>query len=107
MEGDLALGQGTAEGGGSDFERTSEGTVHNTAPVFSPDGEPLARYRRLCPWQPHEQAESGDRLTVFEIPGIGRIGLAVCYDGSFPETVRQLAWLGAEVTIQPTRIATA
>ncbi|MHB9758254.1 carbon-nitrogen hydrolase family protein [Streptomyces sp. BYX5S] len=30
------------------------------------------------------------------------MGLAICYDGSFPETVRQLAWLGAEVIIQPT-----
>ncbi|MCT4353536.1 carbon-nitrogen hydrolase family protein [Streptomyces sp. Je 1-79] len=30
------------------------------------------------------------------------MGLAVCYDGAFPETVRQLAWLGAEIVIQPT-----
>ncbi|MEU3498974.1 carbon-nitrogen hydrolase family protein [Kitasatospora cineracea] len=91
---------------GSLFERTPEGAVHNTALVFSPDGELVARYRKVFPWQPYEQAEPGDRFTVFEMPGVGRIGLAICYDGSFPETVRQLAWLGAEVVIQPTLTTT-
>ncbi|MGW4695596.1 carbon-nitrogen hydrolase family protein [Kitasatospora cineracea] len=88
------------------FERTPEGAVHNTALVFSPDGESVARYRKVFPWQPYEQAEPGDRFTVFEMPGVGRIGLAICYDGSFPETVRQLAWLGAEVVIRPTLTTT-
>ncbi|WP_405497338.1 hypothetical protein [Streptomyces sp. NBC_00096] len=27
--------------------------------------------------------------------------LAICYDGSFPETVRQLTWLGAEIINRP------
>nr|WP_285803295.1 carbon-nitrogen hydrolase family protein [Streptomyces sp. RKAG290] len=44
----------------------------------------------------------GHEFTVFDIPRVGRVGLAICYDGSFPETVRQLAWLGAEIVIQPT-----
>jgi formamidase len=38
---------------------------------------------------------------------VGRIGLAVCYDGNFPETVRQLAWLGAEVVVQPALTTTS
>jgi formamidase len=35
------------------------------------------------------------------------VGLAICYDGFFPEVIRQLAWLGAEVVIQPTLTTTS
>ena len=37
---------------------------------------------------------------TFDIPDVGRVGLSICYDGSFPETCRQLAWMGAEVVLQ-------
>ncbi|MFE9426326.1 carbon-nitrogen hydrolase family protein [Kitasatospora sp. NPDC006697] len=91
---------------GSVFERTEGGTVHNTALAISPEDGIVARYRKVFPWQPYEQAAPGNEFTVFDIPGTGRIGLAICYDGSFPETMRQLAWLGAEVVIQPTLTTT-
>ncbi|MFC9636819.1 carbon-nitrogen hydrolase family protein [Streptomyces mirabilis] len=91
---------------GTVFERTPEGVIHNTALVISPEGEIVARYRKVFPWQPYEQAEPGNAFTVFDIPGTGRVGLAICYDGSFPETMRQLAWLGAEIVIQPTLTTT-
>ncbi|MFJ7985866.1 carbon-nitrogen hydrolase family protein [Streptomyces sp. NPDC096351] len=87
---------------GSLYERAEDGRVHNTALAVSPEGEIVARYRKVFPWQPYEKAAPGDCFTVFDIPGAGRVGLAICYDGSFPETVRQLAWLGAEVVVQPT-----
>jgi formamidase len=35
------------------------------------------------------------------------VGLAICYDASFPETFRQLAWMGAEVVLVPTLTTTA
>ncbi|WP_037607127.1 carbon-nitrogen hydrolase family protein [Streptacidiphilus rugosus] len=91
---------------GTVFERTPEGVIHNTALVISPEGAIVARYRKVFPWQPYEAAEPGDAFTVFEMPGVGTVGLAICYDGSFPETMRQLAWLGAEVVIQPTLTTT-
>ncbi|WP_406280323.1 carbon-nitrogen hydrolase family protein [Embleya sp. NBC_00896] len=86
---------------GSFFERADDGTIFNTAIAVSPEGEVVAKYRKVFTWQPYEDAEPGTCFEVFDIPGIGRIGLAICYDGSFPETVRQLAWLGAEVILQP------
>ena len=67
----------------------------------------VARYRKVFPWQPHEHSAPGDEFVTFEIPDLGRVGLAICYDGAFPETFRQLAWMGAEVVLQPTLTPTA
>ncbi len=92
---------------GSVYERGERGQVHNTVPVISPEGELVATYRKVFPWQPHETSAPGNEFVTFEIPEVGRIGLAVCYDGNFPETVRQLAWQGAEVVVQPALTTTS
>jgi formamidase len=85
---------------GSLYERADDGRIHNTALAFAPGGEMVARYRKVFPWQPHETAAPGSEFVTFDIPDTGRVGLAICYDGSFPETFRQLAWMGAEVVLQ-------
>jgi formamidase len=82
------------------------GSTYNTAIAVSPEGEIVARYRKLFPWRPFETTTPGDSFITFDIPGKGRVGLAICFDGSFPEVSRQLAWLGAEVFIQPTLTTT-
>ena len=43
----------------------------------------------------------------FDIPGIGRFGLAICHDGVFPEIFRSLAWQGAEAIFQVTLTGTS
>ncbi|MGW0660544.1 carbon-nitrogen hydrolase family protein [Streptodolium elevatio] len=92
---------------GTLYERADDGTIYNTAIAVSPDGEIAARYRKVFPWQPYEQTAPGSEFVVFDLPALDtRAGLAICYDGSFPETARQLAWLGAEVVIQPTLTTT-
>ncbi|MHA6758601.1 carbon-nitrogen hydrolase family protein [Streptacidiphilus sp. PAMC 29251] len=91
---------------GSLYERAEDGRIYNTALAVSPEGRIAAAYRKVFPWQPYESCTPGSDFVVFDIPDIGRIGLAICYDGSFPETARQLAWLGAEVIIQPTLTTT-
>jgi formamidase len=92
---------------GTVFERGSAGRVYNTCLVLSPGGELVARYRKVFPWQPHEACARGDEFVTFDLPGTGRIGLSICYDGSFPETCRQLAWLGADVVLQPSLTTTS
>ena len=92
---------------GTVFERAEDGRLHNTAPVISPQGELIARYRKIFPWQPHEECAPGDSFVTFDIPDVGRVGMAICYDGNFPETFRQLAWMGAEVVLQPTLTTTS
>jgi formamidase len=106
------LGQIAREAGvwlvpGTVFERGEDGRLHNTAVVLSPQGELVARYRKVFPWQPHEECSPGDTFVTFDIPEVGRVGLAICYDGNFPETFRQLAWMGAEVVLQPTLTTTS
>jgi formamidase len=85
---------------GTVYERDG-GEIYNTALVVAPDGTLAATYRKCFPWRPYERTTPGDRFVVFDIPGVARIGLAICYDLHFPETARQLAWLGAEVVLQP------
>jgi formamidase len=92
---------------GSVYERGEDGRVHNTCLVLSPDGDLAASYRKVFPWQPHESSAPGERLVTFDIPDVGRLGLLICYDGSFPETCRQLAWMGAEVVLQPSLTTTS
>jgi formamidase len=92
---------------GSVFELGDDGAVHNTALVFDPGGELVARYRKLFPWQPFETSTPGDTAApVFEIAGVGRLGLMICYDGWFPEVARGLALAGAEAILQPTLTTT-
>lgn len=76
--------------------------IYNTTPVINPDGEVIARYRKMYPFLPYEQGVSpGDQCLVFDVPGKGRIGVSICYDMWFPETTRTLAWMGAEVILHP------
>jgi formamidase len=91
---------------GSVYERTEDG-VANTAVAVSPDGELVAAYRKCFPWLPYEKSVPGRRLVTFDVPDVGRVGLAICHDGAFPEVFRQLAWSGAEVVIQPTLTTTS
>jgi formamidase len=86
---------------GTIFERSGD-RIHNTAVVLNPDGEIVARYRKVFPWMPYEQTDPGDEYVTFDIPDVGRFGLAICYDGWVPEIIRASAWKGAEVLIQPT-----
>jgi len=83
-----------------------DGWISNTVVVTAPSGELVAKYRKVFTWQPYEATRPGKRFVVFDIPEVGRAGLAICYDGSFPETFRQLGWLGAEVVFQPTLTTT-
>lgn len=91
---------------GTVCERGEDGEIYNTAPVFSPCGELVAAYRKCFPWRPFEPYKPGKRFVVFDIPEIGRIGLAICYDIWYPEVVRQLAWMGAEVIINQAQTST-
>lgn len=92
---------------GSMFELEQD-KLFNTSLVISPKGEIICKYRKMFPWLPYEAGTSaGDKFCVFDIPNVGRFGLIICYDMWFPEVSRTLAWMGAEVILQPTLTPTS
>src|SRR5438876_2862736 len=76
--------------------------LYNSAVVIGPDGY-IGTFRKMHLW--NEEAlyfEPGDLgFPVFQTP-IGRIGVAICYDGWFPETFRLCALQGADIVCVPT-----
>ena len=92
---------------GSVCERGPGGELFNTALAFSPEGRlaalvpqdlPVAAVRALRPRRPLRRPRPA---------GIGRVGFSICYDAWFPEVARHLAWMGAEVIINPVMTTTA
>jgi predicted amidohydrolase len=77
--------------------------LYNTAFLSSPSGE-LHRYRKvhtLCLGVDRFTTPGDEGFRVWELP-FGRIGLNICYDGSFPESARALKLLGAQLIVLPT-----
>lgn len=91
---------------GSIFEKR-EDQIFNTASVIDPEGEVISRYSKMFPFYPYETGvAAGNEFCVFDVPNVGRFGISICYDMWFPETIRTLAVMGAEVIIHPTLTGT-
>ena len=80
--------------------------VFNTTALIGPNGL-LAKYRKVNPWIPWELHASphdvpGYRENPFPVVDteLGKLGVAICYDWLFPETIRQIAFNGAEIIIR-------
>ena len=78
------------------------GRLYNSALVAGPQGY-LGTYRKLHLWGDENlYFEPGDLgLPVFHTE-FGRLGVAICYDGWFPEVYRLLAMRGADIVAVPT-----
>ncbi len=77
--------------------------LFNVATLLGPDGV-VGTYRKIhLPFLGVDRfTDPGDRpLEIFEAGGV-RLGLHICYDGSFPETGRVLTLLGADVLVLAT-----
>ena len=93
---------------GSLFEKTEDGHIFNTSAVINPDGEIVAKYRKMFPFRPYEaEVSAGSEFCVFDVPQVGRFGLSICYDIWFPETTRQLTSQGVEVLLHPVLTGTS
>lgn len=77
--------------------------VFNACPLIGPDGL-IANYRKIhLPYLGVDRFTTpGDRpFAVYDIGGL-KVGLSICYDGSFPETTRVLMLQGADLVVLPT-----
>jgi predicted amidohydrolase len=90
---------------GSMYEKKDD-KIYNSSPIFDDQGNIINIYHKMYPWRPHEKTASGKKTLVFEIPGIGKIGLCNCYDLWFPELIRDLVFKGAEIIFIPTAAGT-
>lgn len=77
-------------------------TLYNSALLSGPDGY-IGTYRKAHLWDRENLffAKGNLGFPVFDT-ALGKIGVAICYDGWFPETFRQLALQGAEIVCVPT-----
>jgi predicted amidohydrolase len=104
--GRLAARAGTAVIYGYPERESGTGRIYNAARLIDADGGPGANYRKLHLWSAYERAlfAPGDaRMVPVNCAG-WRIGLTICYDTEFPETVRGLALDGAELIAAPTAL---
>ncbi len=85
------------------LERFGAEGIYNTAVLVGPEG--LVGYYRKA----HLPLLGIDRFTLPGDTGfpvwetaVGRVGIAICYDLRFPETLRALALAGADIVALPT-----
>ncbi|NNF16839.1 MAG: nitrilase [Gammaproteobacteria bacterium] len=93
---------------GSFLESTSKypDALFNTTLLIGPEGI-LSRYRKIntwIPWEvhtsPHDVPDYQEEMFPVVDTELGRIGVAICYDWLFPETIRQIAFNGAEIIVR-------
>ncbi len=84
------------------LERAGE-SLFNACALVGPDGSAVT-YRKIhLPFLGVDRFTTpGDRpFAVHDLGGL-RVGLNICYDGSFPESSRALMLLGADLVLLPT-----
>jgi len=87
-------------------ERDAGGSIFNSVQVIGPEGLPLAHYRKTHLFGAQERASfqpGAGFVPPFGFAGL-RIGLLICYDVEYPESVRTLALLGADLVLVPTAL---
>jgi deaminated glutathione amidase len=100
------IGGGTPELVPGDSKRS-----YNTAVVIDPDGEVVARYRKIhlfdvdipggAVLRESDSTAAGDELVVVDVAD-APVGVSICYDVRFPELYRKLVKdMGAEVLLVP------
>ncbi len=83
------------------FTRRDNG-IYNSQLLFAPDGRHLATYDKAHLFAgERELCQAGDRPCVVDTP-IGKIGMTICYDLIFPDYIRHIVDMGADLIINST-----
>ncbi len=104
-----AIRNGLFVHGGSIGEMEGD-RIFNTSLVFNPNGEEIARYRKIHLFdivtpdgQGYRESATygaGEKVVTVDIGGV-KTGLAICYDLRFPELFLALRRQGAELIVLP------
>ena len=85
-------------------ELNADGQPYNAVQFMGADGQRIAHYRKTHLFGDIDRAQfspGGAASLAFEWRG-WRLGLLICYDVEFPETVRLLALQGVDAVLVPT-----
>ena len=82
-------------------DTVEDGEIYCSAILIGRDGSEIGRYHKVHPPR-HEGSKPGDGFPVFDAPGIGTIGMCICYDITMPETTRALTLAGADIVFHIT-----
>lgn len=90
------------------YPEVSEGACYNSAALYDKTGTLIANHRKLRLPTAHERKHfsAGGGYSVATLGGL-TVGILVCYDVEFPETVRACAQAGAQLVIVPTALTSA
>lgn len=97
-------------GGSVTEEIPGERRSYNTSVLINPQGEIIARYRKLhtfdimlsdgTPFRESDRVHPGAEIVTAKTE-LGTFGMSICYDVRFPELYRLLAMEGAQVIFVP------
>ncbi|MCQ9207615.1 MAG: apolipoprotein N-acyltransferase [Omnitrophica bacterium] len=76
----------------------SDKEIHNSAYVFSPSGKVLGRYDKMHPIPFFEDYKPGKKSPVIDTT-LGKLGIAICFESTYPGMVRNLVKNGAEIIL--------
>lgn len=95
---------------GGSVPELADGRVYNTSFVFDPEGNTVARHRKMHlfdidvkggqRFMESDTLTAGDDITTFSTPW-GEMGLCICFDLRFEELARIMTLRGAKVLIVP------
>ncbi|KAI0205818.1 carbon-nitrogen hydrolase [Astrocystis sublimbata] len=96
---------------GGSIPESHDGKYYNTSLTFGPDGALLASHRKVhlfdidipgkITFRESDVLTAGNKLTLVDLPGYGRIAVAICYDIRFPELAMIAARRGAFALVYP------
>ncbi|KAL7471420.1 hypothetical protein ACHAXS_012482 [Conticribra weissflogii] len=80
---------------GGSVPESCSGRIYNTCLVVGPSGDIVGKHRKVhlfdvdvpggIRFKESETLSAGDGVTFFDVEGLGRIGVGICYDIRFPE----------------------
>jgi len=81
-------------------------SIFNSIAVISPEGEIIAKYRKIhlfsaAPIHEDRCFTAGSKIAIVQIDGF-QFGLSICYDLRFPDLYRAMALKGADVLLNCT-----
>jgi predicted amidohydrolase len=83
------------------FTELLDGQFYNCALLIGPDGKLLGKYHKTHLQNHDHRFSPGRSLPVFQLPW-GKVGMVICADRRWPESIRALRLQGAECCLMPT-----